>query len=328
MPQTNQDKSTIWQPNSFGKIWSSQYPDGDRPDPDGFNLLKRTDYATAPLGQTTSMPEILQLSSDTTKRSVIVLNKGEKVLRHNLNTVDAGVDPISGQVREGNLTSLFNAGQYYDNTVKAVTLKTKIRFDKSFCDSRPSEGPLAEPFIDGKMFLYDKDVNHQGPYLGLKQNTAGRIRLVSANGVGPWAPAQDGGWASDPVHGWKDKVTLAPLNGLNLTPSSGFFFKTDGLWYEIIFEVRFNPGGIGHNLGRFKSSTGAIYHDLEDNNTDVNGWFPLYINYHPKGFCPYSNPIGFGPNRQDALNNPGQYAGNYAGGFEKSYDEVYSGYEA
>lgn len=316
----------LWR-NPYGPFkYTHEYPDGDYPAPvPALTLLKHTNFALAPLGQTTTLPEIHHYSSDASVRAVIVDNAGARVLRHNFNTVDTGPDPISGQQREGNFTSQFNAGMFYTKSEHpAITYKYRVRLDDSYWAANLAEGPFPKPVTDGKIFMEDKVARHESFYLGFKNFTSSRsITIVSGNGTGQWHPSS--GWCFTESYGWKH-TNGSRIGLLNLIPESGYIMRSDGVFRTVTMEVKYNPGGIGYNLVRFKSETGAIYHDLSHGNTDENGWLPMNLNFEFRGIKWYSSPIAFTAGRQDVTTNPELHTG-YAGGLETSDHWLYSGVE-
>jgi hypothetical protein len=325
MPQTNQDKRQVWGKYPVSPIYRAgniQPSIGD-----GLNLLRRTAFSEAPLGQTTGFPEIAHYSEDLTKRAVVVDNRGVRVLRQNVNTRLA-VDPISGQVGEGSFNHFFNCTRYANRLAHPnQTWKVTHRMDHSFWDCRPDENTrFPYPVADGKYFLQDITERQEGPYLGLKNFDNGDIALVSGNdGVANtvFAHVTSGGWTNRP-YGWKSKSTGIALNSLTLRADSGYIFRTDGEIYSYTMEIRYNPGGLNYHKVRMRSSTGAIYRDLIHGNTDANGWMNFPDEWEYEGARMYSNGIAFGPERQDVTNAPGVYGG-VCGGYEIISYEFWSG---
>lgn len=314
--------------NSDSPFYDGSFP-GGRPiivPPAGLELIKHTNFALAPLGQTTTLPEIHHYSPDSNVRAVIVDNGGARVLRHNFNTVDTGPDPISGQQREGNFTSQFNAGMFYTKeTHPDITYKYRVRIDDSYWASNLAEGPFAYPVTDGKIFMEDKTVRQESFYLGFKNFTASRsITVISGNASsGKWHPST--GWCFSEPEGWTH-TNGSRIGQLNLVPDSGYIMRSDGVFRIVTIEFRYNPGGAQYHLIRIKSDTGAIYRDLTHGNTDADGYFKMYRAFEFRGIKWYSNPIAFTAGRLDVTTAPGTYSG-YAGGLETSDHWLYSGVE-
>lgn len=285
--------------------------------PDTPVLLKHTSFASAALGQTTALPEIYHYSSDTTKRAVVVENGGTRVLRMNFNTADTGVDPVSGQGREGNFTSCWNAGAYYNKSdYPAIIYKYRYRLDDSYWAANLAEGPFPHPVGDGKMFFCDRAVKQLAWYLGFKNFDTRRITIVSGNnGTGPWDPYN--GWTKTETYGWREADGITPIGRLDLVCDDGFIMRTDGEWYEPTIEFLYNPGNIGHNKIRIRSSTGSIYRDLTHGNTDADGWLNMYLDYEFIHLKYYSSTVAFSAGRLDVTTAPELYDG-YAGGIDFS----------
>lgn len=314
--------------NSTTPVFDPLYPNGDRGQivaPAGLTLLKRTDFSAAELGQTTALPEIVQYSSDTAKRAIVVDNAGYRVLRFNVNTQDSGPDPISGQTREGNLTHYFNAGAFYSKeTTPDIVYRVRQRIDDSWWAAAP-DGPVWDyPVIDGKYFLEDKTVGQLACYLGLKNFTSSRsIRFVAGNHTsGIWSSTASS-WTYRTEGGLRRNGALG-ANGIDLVCDSGYIFRSTGQFLDLVIEIRYNPGGLSYHKMRIRSSTGAIYRDLTHGNTDADGYFPIPNEYEFKGCRPYSNGEAYTSSRQDFTNAPGTYTG-YCGGWEIGLYELYSG---
>jgi len=324
VPQTNQDKRGIWTRHQ-GEWGNHQIV--VPPVQTGLTLLKRTSFETAPLGHTTSMPEIAHYA-ETAKRAMIVNSHGSRVLRHNLNTVDDRPDPITGQMPEGSFTHYFNCKLFANkNLYPQQTWKVRQRFGHSYWCSNVAEGPFPPTVGDGKYFLQDVSKRQLGPYFGFKNFPDTRnITLVAGNDSNSnqtFSHPTAGGWTNRP-EGWKHSTTGAALNNLTLTPASGFIFRTDGVFYTLTIEIKYNPGGIGYNKVRFRSDTGEIYHDLKHGNSDVNGWINFPLEWEFEGARAYSNPIAFTAGRQDVTTHPEIY-NDVCGAYEILWYEYYSG---
>lgn len=308
--------------------WLKRNPDTpyfrwDRPNgrveiPSTPQLLNHTDFSTMALGQV-NLPQIQHYSSDNTKKGIIVDNGGARVMRMNFNTVDQaakGNDPISGQAREGNFTTSYNAGIFYNKSDHpALIYKWRYRLDDSYWSANVNEGPFPYPVGDGKIFLTDKTKDHEGPYLGFKNFDNRKITVVAGNGTGVWDPST--GWVATEDYGWTRTDGETPIGTIDLVCDDGYLMRTDGEWYEPTIEILYNPGNIGHNKIRFRSSTGSIYRDLVYGNTDEDGYLPMYLHYEFKGIKYYSSYIAFSAGRQDFTTNPELYSG-YAGGIDHS----------
>lgn len=304
--------------------WLKRNPDTpyfrwDRPNgrveiPETPILLNHTNFADLPLGQV-SLPQIQHYSSDNSKKGIVVDNGGSRVMRMNFNTVDAGPDPISGQTREGNFTTSYNAGIYYNKSDHpAIIYKWRYRLDDSYWAANAAEGPFPYPVGDGKIFFEDKKVSQLSWYLGFKNFDNRAITIVSGNGTGIWDPYT--GWVAQAPYGWR-RANGNPIGILELFCDDGYLMRTDGEWHSPSVEFLYNPGNIGYNKIRIRSGTGSIYRDLTHGNTDADGWLNMYSDFEFKGIKYYSSYIAFSATRQDVTTNPELYSG-YAGGIDHS----------
>lgn len=319
MPQTNQDfsqgaKQLKANPPPYdanNKKYRWDRPEGKVEIPGTPQLLNHTNFATIPLGQV-NLPQIQHYSADNAKKGIIVDNGGSRVMRMNFNTQDSGPDPISGQTREGNFTTSYRAGIFYNKSDHpAIIYKWRYRLDDSYWAANVAEGPFPYKVGDGKIFLTDKTKDHEGPYLGFKNFDNRTITIVAGNGAGVWSPST--GWVSTETYGWKGDVNGA----LTLVCDDGYLLRTDGAWRTPTIEILYNPGNIGYNKMRFRSDTGSIYRDPTHGNTDEDGYLPMYLGYEFKGIKYYSSHIAFSAGRRDFSTDPELYGG-YAGGIDHS----------
>lgn len=237
-------------------------------------------------------------------------------LRHNLMTDRVGNDPISGKKASGLYSHTFLASNYYRvDTIGAVTLEMKFRFDDSYWKN--TAGTATYPLAAGKMFLSDAVEDSNGPYLALT-NSGTNVTITANNGS-----ALFNNWTSRP-YGWKNANGTARIN-MYLQVANPLF-RTDGVWRTLTMEVQYNPGNVGYNKGRLKADGMVLTDTNAFSNTDSLGWFNLPIEYKLKGFRAYASSVDITTASEDHGTHPANYTG-YAGGFEIDKYTLYRGYK-
>lgn len=313
------DLSEELKANSSSPKFDPAHPLGNRNN-NNSRFSKIEDFRTGTLA---SKSDFINLTYGTEDHSTLIDLNGRRVLRHCGPTEITAPDPRTGKARNGAATHTPRCDTLHSGAQDtACSLEMDFIIDDSWWKD---SGGNNWPVTSGKMFISDATVDSLSWYTSLGHSGAS-IAVSSGNDGASnqtWSLATAGGWSSaaqNRPYKWVNSSGAAS-NYIYLQRNGHALFQSDGIARTFVIQVRYNPGGIGHNKVRLgvRPTLGAPIYFFKDNlgNTDANGWFPMAIEFKLKGNRFNMNNQDFGHaslgTPEDRTTHPGKYTGDVGG---------------